>query len=232
MGATNRTQNYNLPQFVGSDKPTWLGDFNGAMSSIDTQMKSNNDLGTTANTTANTALENAGNAQPTANTAQQTATNANQTATNALNKALENEVNIQKFNLNNFIQLEEPILTGVISGNGSYNPYNIMIPTIARDTGGNVFKFYGGFELTNYTFQNGFVYATFNNTGIVPKEDYYINVCGIKIGLGLTNAQYQPIRCKVKTNGTIEIELEVNSSFTGVRVLLFPCLYFNNNFGD
>ena len=172
MGATNKTQNYNLPQFVGSDKPTWLGDFNVAMSAIDTQMKSNNDLGNTANTTANTALENAGNAQSTANTAQQTATNANQTATNALNKALENEVNIQKFNLNNFIQLERPILTGVISGNGSYNQYNTMSPTIARDTGGNVFKFYGGFELKDYTFQNGIVYATFNKTGIVPKEDY------------------------------------------------------------
>ena len=232
MGATNRTQNYNLPQFVGSDKPTWLGDFNGAMSSIDTQMKANSDLGTTANTTANTALENASSAQGTANQAQQTATNANQTATNALNKSLQNEVNLQKFNLNNFIQLEPPTLSGVISGNGTYEGYGTNIPTIARDDGGNIFKFYGAFELRNYTFQTGMIYATFNNTGVAPEEDYYINMCGIKIGLGVSNAQYQPIRCKVKTNGTIEVEIEVSSSFTGVRVLLFPCLYFNTNFGD
>ena len=91
MGATNRTQNYNLPQFVGSDKPTWLGDFNGAMSSIDTQMKTNNDLGTTANATANTALENATNAQSTGTQAQNTANSANTTANNALEKALLNE---------------------------------------------------------------------------------------------------------------------------------------------
>ena len=41
MGATNHTPNYNLPQFIGTDKPTWLGDVNGAFSDIDTQMKAN-----------------------------------------------------------------------------------------------------------------------------------------------------------------------------------------------
>ena len=41
MSATNHTTNYNLPQFVGTDKPAWLGDVNPAMSAIDTQMKAN-----------------------------------------------------------------------------------------------------------------------------------------------------------------------------------------------
>lgn len=39
MSATNRTQNYNLPQFVATDIPTWLTDVNGAMSTIDTAIK-------------------------------------------------------------------------------------------------------------------------------------------------------------------------------------------------
>lgn len=43
MASTNRTDNYNLPQFIGSDKPTWLGDVNGAMLTIDTAMKANAD---------------------------------------------------------------------------------------------------------------------------------------------------------------------------------------------
>lgn len=43
MSSTNHTTNYNLPQFVGSDKPAWLGDVNPAMSAIDTQMKANAD---------------------------------------------------------------------------------------------------------------------------------------------------------------------------------------------
>ena len=55
MSHTNSTPNYNLPQFVGTDKPTWLNDVNSAFSSIDTQMKANADSVTTANTTATTA---------------------------------------------------------------------------------------------------------------------------------------------------------------------------------
>lgn len=31
MTATKHTANYNLNQFVGTDRPTWLGDYNGAM---------------------------------------------------------------------------------------------------------------------------------------------------------------------------------------------------------
>ena len=41
MTATNKTANYNLSQFVGSDRPTWLGDYNSDMSKIDAQMKQN-----------------------------------------------------------------------------------------------------------------------------------------------------------------------------------------------
>lgn len=36
MPHTNETLNYKLPQFVDTDQPTWLGDFNGAMASVDT----------------------------------------------------------------------------------------------------------------------------------------------------------------------------------------------------
>lgn len=43
MASTNHTQNYNLPQFIGTDKPTWLGDVNSAMATIDTTMKANAD---------------------------------------------------------------------------------------------------------------------------------------------------------------------------------------------
>lgn len=36
MSATNHTTNYELPIFVGTDKPAWLVDWNGAMTAIDT----------------------------------------------------------------------------------------------------------------------------------------------------------------------------------------------------
>lgn len=43
MTATNHTNNYNLSQFVGTDHPTWLGDYNGDMKKIDAQLKRNAD---------------------------------------------------------------------------------------------------------------------------------------------------------------------------------------------
>lgn len=35
MGSTNKTANIGLSQFIGTDKPTWLVDYNGDMSTID-----------------------------------------------------------------------------------------------------------------------------------------------------------------------------------------------------
>lgn len=40
MSATNATSNYNLPLFIGTDKPAWLVDWNGAMNAIDTAIAS------------------------------------------------------------------------------------------------------------------------------------------------------------------------------------------------
>lgn len=48
MTATNHTTNYNLSQFAGTDRPTWLGDYNGDMRKIDAQLKKNADAITSA----------------------------------------------------------------------------------------------------------------------------------------------------------------------------------------
>lgn len=54
MSSTNKTTNYELSQYVGTDMPTYLGDYNSDMLKIDTQMKANNDLGNTADGKADT----------------------------------------------------------------------------------------------------------------------------------------------------------------------------------
>lgn len=43
MTATNHTDNYNLSQFVGTDRPTWIGDYNSDMAKIDERLKQNAD---------------------------------------------------------------------------------------------------------------------------------------------------------------------------------------------
>lgn len=44
MSASQQTTNYNFPKFAGADKPAWLVDFNGAMDSIDSTIKTISDL--------------------------------------------------------------------------------------------------------------------------------------------------------------------------------------------
>ena len=94
MSATNQTPNYGLPQYIGTDVPSYLGDFNKAMLDIDTAIKGVDNKATsaessvaTANSNATQALENSETAQTTAETAQTTAETAQATATSAKSTA-------------------------------------------------------------------------------------------------------------------------------------------------
>lgn len=65
MSSTNKTNYYKLSQYIGTDKPTYLGDYNADMSKIDAGIHTVQETATTANQTAGsaetiaqTALEN------------------------------------------------------------------------------------------------------------------------------------------------------------------------------
>lgn len=66
MAHTNSTANYNLPQFVPTDKPAWLTDINGAFSTIDTAIDAAKDAADAAQGDATQALSDAGAAGTTA----------------------------------------------------------------------------------------------------------------------------------------------------------------------
>ena len=59
MSSTNKTANYQLSQYIGTDKPTYLGDYNSDMSKIDAQMKANAESASQAISKAGTALDKA-----------------------------------------------------------------------------------------------------------------------------------------------------------------------------
>lgn len=83
MGHTNSTANLSLPQFIGTDKPTWLSDVNGAFAAIDSYAGSNDAALAIVDGKANTAIGDASSAVTTATNAANTAGNAATTATNA-----------------------------------------------------------------------------------------------------------------------------------------------------
>lgn len=122
MSSTNKTPNYNLSQYIGTDKPTYLGDYNGDMLKIDKQLKKNADSASNAASAAGAAqavaedaskkVQNLNNSV-TANSedisglktknAQQDVSiqNASNTANSANTKANQNERNVTDINTRN-----------------------------------------------------------------------------------------------------------------------------------
>lgn len=83
MSSTNKTAHYNLPQFIGSDIPTWLGDFNSAMSAIDSGINAAATSASGAATTAAQASTDAAAAASSATSAYNAAAAAQQSADDA-----------------------------------------------------------------------------------------------------------------------------------------------------
>lgn len=82
MASTNKTTHYDLSQYVSSDKPTYLVDYNGDMAKIDTAINAAKTTADTASTAATNAQTAAEGAQTTANTAVTNAATADTKATN------------------------------------------------------------------------------------------------------------------------------------------------------
>lgn len=225
MASTNKTTNYELSQYIGSDKPTYLGDYNADMLKIDTQMKANSDAVESARAeiettsqTANTAIQNANIAQTTAEQAQVTGTTANETAVSALTKANQNESKLNEFNINNFLTISTNLITPT---NASLIGSSLKLAT---NDANSMFKLYGRlvFQPTN----NG--NSTFKFASpLRPAQRYQIQT----LGINFQHVNRYEAFVEVDTDGTITIT--VDSSNAGSNVLfLFPCLLFNKSFTD
>lgn len=224
MSATNSTQNYNLPQFVGSDKPTWLGDFNGAMNTIDGQMKANADGVTTAQATANTAQTTSETALSTANEADTNSQEAQSTSTNALSKALEVEAEIAKFNLINIKSIATSDIT--VTGGKSVDQNNIRVAT---NSDGSIGKIYGQIGLKG----SGTGQVSFQ-TDLRPSENITIDGAMFRNVTLSNNTHNLSIRSfSVSTTGLVTASYTwVDNSNNYCSLFFIACLLFMKNFGD
>lgn len=161
MSATNTTPFLQLPQFAATDKPTWLGDFNGAMSKIDTGVASNNNkiteqtaqiaavqkMAENASVTANKAISVAESATQDAAAASSAASNAQTDANQALSKANSLE---SRFELVKFGQVTQSLMTpssGLTIGNS--------VISYALNQDGTYGKVYGRIQVTTQTGESG-----------------------------------------------------------------------------
>lgn len=95
MSFTNQTTHYGLPQWIGSDKPTYLVDQNNAYQKIDAEIYNANTTAGAAQTAAEGAVQTAGAASTTAADALTAAQTASSTADNALTEAQTANTNAQ-----------------------------------------------------------------------------------------------------------------------------------------
>ena len=240
MSSTNKTTNYELSQFVGSDKPAWLSDYNSDMSKIDTAVHgvastatgadgkadaNATAIGTLANltTTAKTNLVSAINeVDSNADTAQNTATLAGTTA---------NEAKTTADGLATYLSITQtaqitPTLVGGTVGNINDLYY-------ALNASGSLGKIYGRYRFT----------AT-ATTATLTLPISPLNVSSqFTISAGawytcLNQSQAEPWTVMNARDITVNTNNTVTLTFTGigvgdtVTVWLPPCLYFFTDFGD
>ena len=239
MASTNKTTNYELSQFLGTDKPAWLSDYNTDMSKIDTQMKLNADgvtsaagsastantsIGTLANLTTDvkTSLVGAINeVDAHADTAQNTATSAS-TAANTAN------TNLAKFNLTERTTLSPSTTKGSIDS-------TLTSVQFATDTTSSIFKIYGRVYVNGLANITGSIAITLGTTTLTPSAAYSINT-GALVCRTYSNGRSDtvPRNLTVNTDGTIVISdtLPAGGLVTDYSIMLPPCLYFNTDFGD
>ena len=241
FASTNKTSHYNLSQYVANDKPTYLVDYNDDMSAIDTAIynaKTQADLGVnnasvaqttaeSAQTTANTAVANAGTAQTTADSnSTNIGTLANLTTANksnlvsAISEVKNEEVaGFNKFNLSTLdVYLgTEMTLSGCTYTSGGF--------TLAHDSTSSIFKLYG---TTFVTTTANSCYITISTT-LRPEASYNINPAGL--WLTNTGGIARRVNAQINTNGDVVISFATGGNYSGM-IVLFPCLYFNTDFGD
>lgn len=239
MASTNKTTNYELSQFLGTDKPAWLSDYNTDMSKIDAGMKANADGVSAVNgvasanataigslqsltTDAKTSLVSAVNeVNSGVTTAQNTANSANTSANTA-------NTNLSKFNLTEKSILSSTTNKGTIDTSIS----NIQFAT---DTTNSIFKVYGRLYITNLLNQSGTFSIVLGQTSLRPSASYTINTGAIVSRIYGNPATYSdtvPRNITVNTDGTITLTDTLNGQIDVYSIIIPPCLYFNTDFGD
>lgn len=246
MSYTNHTTNYNLPQYIGTDKPTYLTDFNGAMSAIDAQMKLNADSASTAGTNATTANTNIGTlsnltteaktnlvsaineVDSHADTAQSTANSANETAGSALSSATtaNNDITALKSYLSlSSVTNYTTSSFSIVSGGGTFAAPSQSF-TVARNSEGTLCKIYGAIQISGATQGQNVKIKLNADTGLKPTEAFTVVGTGFGDGVnGITN-----LNIKFNTDGTIEFDTYVGADNVVLRPM--ACLIFVQDFGD
>lgn len=249
MASTNKTAHYNLSQYIGTDKPTYLVDYNGDMSAIDAAIFGVSTTATSASSKANTNETNIGTLSDLTTEAKTSLvgainevdshadTNTTNIATNTsaigtlanlettAKSNLVSAINETREDINKLDLIYFDSYTGsqMTASEGSVQSYSSI--TVASNSDGSIGKIYGVVYAVDPT--GGAVTVIIPNTRLRPAENITINNALVS----LYQNQIIGETLTIKTNGNIELLLYGNAN-ENTRHTALPCLYFMKNFGD
>lgn len=245
MSYSNETPNFNLPQYVGTDKPTYLGDFNETMLKIDTALKNNqtsatsaNSSAETANATAQSALTSATNAENKATSADTKATDAKSTAqsaqtsaTNALETA-NNAISIARlFNITQTREIPTSNITIKTNNNTIIQP-SINTLRLAHNDDVSIGKIYGLLRVpieTSVTSVTVSIKTTLQPKQAIPIAEM-INILSHAPQINEYVSRWDGLT--ISNNGTITFSTNNDMQASTLDFHLIPILIFFKNFGD
>ena len=223
MSSTNKTTYYDLSQYIGTDKPTYLGDYNSDMSKIDAGIHSAVETATTADQTAGSAdakatqltenvealkgrvgvvegnmlniQEKDATQDAAINSAKQTAESASTTANNALQSANNANIKVDSAKFNGWKSLTNAHSN--LSVSDAKIMFNRQLNLFALDI--------------NVASANGLSQSdiAFKLPVDIPKptKSTYLNYCGIE-GVGDTGVAFERIAIRsilIDTDGYLHI---------------------------
>ena len=231
MSSTNKTTNYELSQFIGTDKPAWLSDYNGDMGKIDTGIHNAQSTATGADGKADANATKIGTLSSLttddktdlvsainevdghADTAQNTANSASNTANGAKTTAdgIATFLDINTFETSVVTASDSATITGTVRD--------------ATNTAGSLGKIYGSFTITPVNAPTITI-----KTKLRPDTAFTIN--DFVMQQDLTNGEIYMRPLNVATNG--DATFTIGSYFNGrnLKLMILPCVIFAKNFGD
>lgn len=239
MSSTNKTTHYELSQFLGTDKPAWLTDYNSDMSKIDTGINTAQTTATGADGKADTANTNIGNLENLTTTtktslvsainevdghadgATESASNANTIAQVAKDTADGVAAYLDISNVN-------ATLTATTSGGATVDQNRFHS---AYNTTGTLGKIYGFMQLIKTNSQESVI--TLSDTGLRPSETFNISDGIIIYFFSGSSTNLLTVDLTVNTNGTATFTIPgwiYGTGTTYVRVINQPYLIFAKKF--
>lgn len=242
MSSTNKTTNYELSQFLSTDKPAWLTDYNQDMSKIDNGINTAQLTATGADGKADANTTNIGDMTYLSTTAKNTlvaAINevdgntdvANQVASNALNTA--NTAKTTAENIADSFNLTPTAYTyqnaTQISGaSASMNAGNYWLAT---NTEGTLCKIYGNLNVNASASSGSCTIKLIDDSGLRPTSEFQVSGCAEAYDMDNYLLYPRFAVYTFKTNGEIDVTFtKTSNKYTTIR--MYACLIIVKDFGD